>query len=146
MRLIDADALMQEYARFVAPSKNSDSADVPTWNDAVSLLGSAPTIEERKWIPCSERLPERNMDCLFTVFEPSCECDGTLFPEETRTVFGTVRHYPNGRFGKRSWTWWEEDGMERTVFDEYSKEDWGLETFITAWRPLPEPYRKPEEG
>lgn len=45
MRLIDADALMQEFAEFVRDSNNSDFADVPTWNDAVSLLGSAPTIE-----------------------------------------------------------------------------------------------------
>ena len=49
MRLIDADALMKEFAEFVKNSNNSDFAEVPTWNDAVSLLGSAPTIEpERK--------------------------------------------------------------------------------------------------
>lgn len=45
MRLIDADALMREFAGFVRKSNNSDFADVPTWNDAVSLLDSAPTIE-----------------------------------------------------------------------------------------------------
>lgn len=54
MRLIDADALMREFAEFVRESNNSDFADVPTWNDAVSLLGSAPTIEPEqkrgKWI------------------------------------------------------------------------------------------------
>lgn len=63
MRLIDADALMQEFAEFVRDSNNSDFADVPTWNDAVSLLGSAPTIDPRwqgQWIPCSERLPEKD--------------------------------------------------------------------------------------
>lgn len=52
-RLIDADALMKEFAEFVKDSNNSDFANVPTWNDAVSLVGSAPTIEERKtgkWI------------------------------------------------------------------------------------------------
>ena len=48
MRLIDADALMAELAEFVRPSNNSDFAPVPTWNDAVSLLGSAPTIERKK--------------------------------------------------------------------------------------------------
>lgn len=47
-RLIDADALMKEFAEFVRDSNNSDFADVPTWNDAVSLLGSAPTIEPKK--------------------------------------------------------------------------------------------------
>ena len=45
MNLIDADELMKEFAEFVKESNNSDFADVPTWNDAVSLLGSAPTVE-----------------------------------------------------------------------------------------------------
>ena len=44
--LIDADELMLEFAEFVRASNNSDFADVPTWNDAVSLLESAPTIIE----------------------------------------------------------------------------------------------------
>ena len=43
MRLIDADALMKEFAKFVRASNNSDFAPIPTWNDAVSLVGSAPT-------------------------------------------------------------------------------------------------------
>lgn len=43
--LISRSALMREFADFVRASNNSDFADVPTWNDAVSLLGSAPTIE-----------------------------------------------------------------------------------------------------
>lgn len=52
MRLIDADALMREFAEFVRASNNSDFSDVPTWNDAVSLLDSAPTIEPKRgrWI------------------------------------------------------------------------------------------------
>lgn len=52
MRLIDADALMREFAEFVRRSNNSDFADIPTWNDAVSLLGSAPTIEPNRgrWV------------------------------------------------------------------------------------------------
>ena len=44
--LIDEAALMLEFAEFVRASNNSDFAAVPTWNDAVSLLGSAPTIIE----------------------------------------------------------------------------------------------------
>ena len=45
-RLIDADALMLEFAKFARASNNSDFAPVPRGNDAVSLLGSAPTIIE----------------------------------------------------------------------------------------------------
>lgn len=44
--LIDEAALMLEFAEFVRASNNSDFAAVPNWNDAVSLLGSAPTIIE----------------------------------------------------------------------------------------------------
>lgn len=54
MRLIDADVIMKEFAKFVRASNNSDFARIPTWNDAVSLVGSAPTIEPKrkgKWIP-----------------------------------------------------------------------------------------------
>lgn len=49
-RYIDADLLMKEFCDFVRPSNNSDFATVPTWNDAVSLVGSAPTADvvERK--------------------------------------------------------------------------------------------------
>lgn len=50
MRLIDADALMKEFAKFVRRSNNSDFAPIPTWNDAVSLTEDAPTVDavERK--------------------------------------------------------------------------------------------------
>lgn len=45
MRLIDADVLMREFAEFVRASNNSDFAKTPTWNDAVSLVGSMPSAE-----------------------------------------------------------------------------------------------------
>lgn len=61
-RLIDADTLMKEFAEFVRESNNSDFVDVPTWNDAVSLLGSAPTVEAipKEWI-----LKWANKHCMY---------------------------------------------------------------------------------
>ena len=58
-RYIDADALMKEFIDFVRDSNNSDFAPAPNWNDAVSLVGSAPTADvvERKqgeWIKMSD--------------------------------------------------------------------------------------------
>ena len=53
-RLIDADALMQTYAKFVAPSNNSDFENEPTWNDAVSLLESAPTVDAVEVVRCKD--------------------------------------------------------------------------------------------
>ena len=47
--LIDRDALMKEFTEFVRRSNNHDYAPAPTWNDAVSLVGSMPSAEsERK--------------------------------------------------------------------------------------------------
>jgi len=42
--LIDQRELMREFARFVRRSNNSDFAPTPNWNDAVSLVGSAPVV------------------------------------------------------------------------------------------------------
>ena len=40
--LISRQALMKEFTDFVRESNNSDFAQTPTWNDAVSLVGSMP--------------------------------------------------------------------------------------------------------
>ena len=42
---ISREAAFKEFADFVRPSNNSDFADVPTWNDAVSLIGSLPAAD-----------------------------------------------------------------------------------------------------
>ena len=52
--LIDRRTLMKEFSDFVRASNNSDFAQTPTWNDAVSLVESMPSAQpERKtgrWI------------------------------------------------------------------------------------------------
>ena len=39
---------MKEFSDFVRESNNSDFAQTPTWNDAVSLVGSMPSAERRE--------------------------------------------------------------------------------------------------
>lgn len=47
--LISRQALMKEFSDFVRASNSSDFAQTPTWNDAVSLVGSMPSAQpERK--------------------------------------------------------------------------------------------------
>lgn len=53
-RYIDADLLMKEFCDFVRTSNNSDFANVPTWNDAVSLVGSAPTADVAEVVRCKD--------------------------------------------------------------------------------------------
>lgn len=80
MRLIDADALMREFAEFVRASNNSDFADVPNWNDAVSLLGSASTIDAVPVVRCKncEFYTEEERWCrrlgLCGAFDPNGYC------------------------------------------------------------------------
>lgn len=43
--LISRQAVMKEFSDFVRRANNSDFAKTPTWNDAVSLVGSLPSEE-----------------------------------------------------------------------------------------------------
>lgn len=69
--LISRQAIMKEFADFVRKSNNSDFAQTPTWNDAVSLVGSMPSAQP-------ERLKRRwtdNNACPFCGFQPWYERD-----------------------------------------------------------------------
>ena len=43
--MISRQAVMKEFSDFVRKSNNSDFAQTPTWNDAVSLVGSMPSAQ-----------------------------------------------------------------------------------------------------
>ena len=69
MRLIDADALMKEFAKFVRASNNSDFAPIPTWNNAVSLTESAPTVDAVEVVRCKDcehwkKITDRHGVCI----------------------------------------------------------------------------------
>ena len=64
MRLIDADALHREFIDFIRASNNK----TPNWNDAVSLVGSAPTVDavqvkQGRWIKCTHHHWEDRYEC-----------------------------------------------------------------------------------
>lgn len=52
--LISRQALMREFVEFVKPSNNSYFARVPTWNDAVSLVGSQPSVDAVSVVRCKD--------------------------------------------------------------------------------------------
>lgn len=68
---ISREAAFKEFIDFVRDSNNSDFVDAPTWNDAVSLIGSLPAADvvevvHGEWVPHSIRL------CLYSC--SNCHC------------------------------------------------------------------------
>lgn len=85
--------------------------------DIIKIVNEQPKVGE--WIPCSERLPEKNGMYFITLkdldFNGECHC------------FTEFRYYTSR---KKKW----DEGIER--------DNPGME--IIAWMPLPEPYKEKE--
>lgn len=110
---------MKEFSDFVRESNNSDFAQAPTWNDAVSLVGSMPSAQQ--WIPCSERLPHTNGIYIVTRrISDGFEC----------------RNIADACYFDRSNTWHDDTRVnhERKYLAD-----------VLAWMPLPEPWKGGEE-
>ena len=126
--LISRQALMKEFSDFVRASNNSDFAQTPTWNDAVLLVESMPSAQQ--WIPCSERLPERNGAYLVWMQWP---CD------EEPTAFIINYDADCEMFGE-----WLERYDPITL--GYLNSDFEEIKGVIAWMPLPKPYKEEQDG
>lgn len=130
--LISRQAAMKEFSNFVRRSNNSDFARTPTWNDAVSLVGSMPSAEPR-WIPVKERLPKDNVPVNITWIN--------RHPEPYYKSIKDVPFTATGVYFKGKWYWYSstvEDYLAEYGRAEWDEIDEAIE--ITAWMPLPEPY------
>ncbi len=85
-------------------------------------VANAPTVEPQRWIPCSERLPEEIPYYYLVTVANHGTFFTTTFPDEV----AVVKWDYDRRKGRSSFHWCD----ERTV---------------TAWMPLPEPYREDSE-
>lgn len=117
-RLIDADALKE----YIDAQKGRPFIGCTIGEALKMMIDEQSTIEERKtgkWIPCSERLPEKKRKTYWvcTDTEYQCECRWT-----------------NNRFGLG-----ESDNWGWSYFDTPKY------TEIIAWMPLPEPYKGEQE-
>ena len=78
--------------------------------------------QQTKWIPCAERLPNKTIHCLVTT--------GTLNFVQIAVysaLLGTIDHkiFWQGEYGRDSFR--------------------DITQWVTAWMPLPEPYKESEE-
>ena len=93
------------------------------WQQIKDLPSAQSTIEERKWIPCSERLPEANGRYLVTRGLNAC---GSLWNRVYITNYSDLMGLKSERI------WW--DG-------NVGKSDFERIDDVIAWMPLSEPWK-----
>ena len=115
MRLIDADEIRikPEYMHDICGSVMIRVEDI------ARIINDMPTIDQQKWISCSERLPDIKENHVSEPCIVYCENGAYGFTELEENIFGQVRWY-----------------CERE--DEFH-ESLGK---VLAWMPIPKPYEE----
>lgn len=129
MRLIDADVLTEKYGDWYT-EEGCEEGYIGTVR---GIVDSMPTVQtERRWIPCSESLPEEDTDVLVSVH-----------------FLGLKQTSPRRWNGHIRESWYVD--VARMIGDEWSSASDEFKVAkdrhkIIAWMPLPEPYREDGEA
>ena len=90
---------------------------------------------EQRWIPCSERLPENNDPVNVTWVNHNPE---VYYADIKDKPFTATAHYHNGR-----WYWFSSVTQDYlNEYDVWTPDLVDKDVEITAWMPIPEPYRE----
>ncbi len=148
-RLIDAGALEEEARNFfLAITGNPKQATVVRECKELirRIIDEQPTVhtEGSGWIPVSEKLPEPLTLVLATVHtsEWIADYDSTRVPDEEKTYhpeeYNTRIAY---KIPEGNWIIYDETGSEVCCEKEIGTEKGVCYDVVTAWQPLPEPYK-----
>lgn len=102
--------------------------------------------DSHRWIPVEERLPEEETPVWVTVKHSSWISDygSDFIPKEEWEYHPESSGTYKGKYEEGLW-WYEDEENEWIRCDEEPNEERDLGVAydtVTAWRPLPEPYRK----
>ena len=110
-------------------------SDLISRQDAVSILENLPSAQQ--WIPCSERLPKECEEVLITWTNTN---PASYYADIKGVPFTGCGLYCKGR-----WYWYSatcKDYLQDYGCSIADEVDDGIK--ITAWMPLPEPYKEEE--
>ena len=105
------------------------------YRTAVKTIGNLPPAQ--RWIPCSERLPKNTEPVNITWVNRKPE---PYYADIKDKPFTATGHYHNGK-------WWWYSAVCQDYLDEYGKcemDEVDGDIEVTAWMPLPEPYKGEE--
>ena len=131
MRLIDADAfkayIRNAYEQLKHMYRDGGKLAGQITEDFCKDIDEQPTIDQQKWIPVSERLPNEEEDVLVTVH-----------------FLGLEQKHPNGWNDHIKENYYVDiacqiDGEWSSYSDEYKVAR--SRHVVVAWMPLPEPYK-----
>ena len=150
-RLIDANALDDEVMNFfLAITGNPKQTTVvrECKESFRRMIDEQPTIyADDGWIPVSERLPEPDKMVVVTVHcsEWISAYDSVWVPENEK-----IHHDEEylSRIGYTDeggdWLFYDKDGCEIYYDKEFGSDKIDVYNVVTAWQPLPEPYKGEE--
>ena len=117
-RLIDADKLIEEIESY--------RGDIFA-NEIVELIKQMPSVDDTKWIPCSERLPEMHREDMEAEGEYYMISNPVLATDGNKIYVAEYEEDDGCTYG-----WHSLDG------EDYEN--------IIAWMPLPESYNPERSG
>lgn len=86
-------------------------------------------IDEKKWIPVSEGMPEEH-DTMFAKFKGTDKWNDFMFEKRSNDVNVTIEFDDGSRITQTLYT-----------IDGEWKRETNIKYKVIAWRPLPEPYK-----